>query len=239
MSPQLSFQFKESLTYSSDTFLIHEGVLQITDTLVTLASEGRSSLVSISGEMGTGKTHLATFCAGTMQALGKPARIVRGDDLGENSGRNYVAAVRSSERIQPGEMVVVDDADRWLREPGSEGLFTSIADRILQAKGILVLMLSAPPTDLKLPAQVRSRLTAGLHFSLGAAAERYLDDILRAMAKQRGLRLTPAKRAFILKRVPRTVSALSGYMTRLQEVGTRDIPSTSFEALTNALGEVP
>jgi chromosomal replication initiation ATPase DnaA len=237
MSPQLSFQFKESLTYSSDTFLIHEGVLQITDTLVTLASEERSSLVSISAEAGAGKTHLATFCAGAMQALGKPARILRGDDLVESGARNYAAAVKRSERIQPGEMVVVDDADRWLQEPGSEGLFTAIADRILQAKGILVLMLVAPPTELRLPAQVRSRLTAGLHFSVGLPAERYLDEILRAMAKQRGLRLTPAKRAFILKRVPRTVSALSGYMTRLHEVGTKDIPSTSFEALASALGE--
>jgi chromosomal replication initiation ATPase DnaA len=235
MSPQLSFQFRESLTYSSDTFLIHEGVLPITDTLVTLASEGRSGLVSVSGEVGAGKTHLATFCAGTAQSLGKPARIMRGDDLVENVARKHAPNGRHADRIQDGEVVIIDDADRWLQEPGSEGLFTATADRVLQAKGILVLMIAGPLTALQLSAQVKSRLASGLHFSVGLPAERYLDDILRAMTKQRGLRLTPAKRAFVLKRVPRTVPALNAYLARLQQVGDRDVASTSFEALSEAL----
>lgn len=231
MSPQLSFQFTEALTYSSDAFVVHEGVLHIADTLVTLASEQRSAVLLVSGGRGTGKTHLGVYCAGVLQGLAQPARILRGNEVAVWLQRDL-----SNRSFVPGESIIVDDAHEWLQTKECEGVFTALADQVLHAKGLLVLLSGDPITKLRLPSQVRSRLTSGVQLEIGVAEERQLDGIIRAMAKQRGLRLPPAKRDFILSRVSRTVAALTEYFDRLQELNRDLRSSTSLEVLSRAAG---
>ena len=206
--------------------------MHITDTAITLASEGRFALMFISGDPGSGKTHLATYCAGMLQALSYPVRVLRGSEVSSWSKRDL-----PKQRIKSGETLIVDDAEEWLEDRGNDGVFTALADRVLQAKGLLIMMSTRSVAKLKVSAQIKSRLTAGVQLSVGLPEERHLDAILRAMTKQRGLKLTPAKRAFILKRVPRTVVGLTEYFSRLQRAAERHTASTSFEALAEAAGE--
>jgi chromosomal replication initiation ATPase DnaA len=133
-----------------------------------------------------------------------------------------------------GESVIIDDAHEWLQTKECEGVFTALADKILHAKGLLVLLSAEPITKLRPTPQVKSRLTSGVELELGVAEERHLDGIVRAMAKQRGLRLPPAKREFILTRVSRTVAALSRYFDHLQELNRDSRSSTSLEVLGKA-----
>lgn len=231
MSPQLALEFSESLRYSSDSFVMHEGVVHITDTLVTLASERRFAVVFVSGDRGSGKTHLATYCAGVLQELSFPVRIMRGDEVSSCSKRGL-----PKQKAQSGESLIIDDAEAWLQNSESEGRFTALADRVLQAKGLLIMMSSLPVERLKLLPQVRSRLIAGLQLSIGLPEEKRLEAIMRAIAKQHGFRLSPAKRAFILKRVPRTVVGLTEYFNRLHQLASGRSVSTSFEVLAEAAG---
>jgi chromosomal replication initiation ATPase DnaA len=229
MTPQLSFQFTEALTYSSDAFVVHEGVLHITDTLVTLASERRFAVLFVSGDCGVGKTHLGVYCAGVLQGLGRPVQILRGNEVAAWLQREV-----PQKAIVQGESVIIDDAHEWLKTKECEGVFTALADKILHAKGVLVLLSSEPLAKLRLTPQVKSRLTAGVELEIGLAEERHLDGIVRAMAKQRGLRLPPAKREFILTRVSRTVAALSKYFDHLQQLNRDSRSSTSLEVLGRA-----
>jgi chromosomal replication initiation ATPase DnaA len=229
MSPQLSFQFTEALTYSSDTFVLHQGVLHIADTLVTLASEQRFAVLVVSGGRGSGKTHLGVYCAGVLQGLARPVQILRGKEVASSLQRS-----RSGRTAVSGESLIIDDAHEWLETKECEGVFTALADQVLQGRGILILLSEQPIERLRLTPQVNSRLTAGVQLAIGASEERHLDEVIRTMAKQRGLRLTPAKRDFILTRVPRTISALSAYFERLQEVNRNARASTSLEVLGRA-----
>lgn len=229
MSPQLSFQFTEALTYSSDTFVLHQGVLHIADTLVTLASEQRFAVLVVSGGRGTGKTHVGVYCAGVLQGLARPVRILRSSEV-----TSWLQRGSSSRPNGAGQSVIIDDAHEWLQTKDCEGVFTALADQVLQGRGLLVLLSAEPIEKLRLTPQVKSRLTAGVQLAIGASEERYLDEVIRGMAKQRGLRLTPGKRDFILTRVPRTVAALSAYFDRLQEVSRNSRASTSLEVLSRA-----
>ena len=234
MSPQLSFQFTESLTYSSETFVVHRGVIEVTDTILTLASEHRFGLVFISAETGAGKTHLGAYCAGMLQSLGRKVRLLRGGDAS-----SWALADLTPERSELGESIIIDDAESLLENHAHDGLFTALADRVLHAKGVLVLLSSHPVEKLKVSQQIKSRLVAGLQLGMGLPEERQLDAIVKAMMKQRGLKLTPAKRAFILTRVPRTVVALTDCLNRLQQVASTSPAATSMRVLSEVVAEQP
>lgn len=234
MCAQLSFHFTDALTYSSEAFVVHQGVMPIADTLVTLVSERRFAVLYVHGPAGVGKTHLGVYCAGLVRALGRSVQMVRG---GEVAGLLHSRASRSPEN--QGEVVIIDDAKEWLETKGCEALFTALADRVLHEEGLLVLFSSCAVDELHTTPQVMSRLTAGLQLAIGVAEERHLDAVVRAMAKQRGLRLTPAKRSFILARVPRTIEALSGYFTKLQNISQGEAASTSMKVLAQAAERQP
>jgi DnaA family protein len=129
----------------------------------------------------------------------------------------------------------VDDAESWLEDPAAEGSFTAVADRIAHANGLLVLLSSTAVTRLSATPQIRSRIAAGVQFEVGLAEEEHLDAILKAMTKQRGLKLSAAKRRFVVERVARTVPAVAAYVARLDRAGRSAAASTSIEVLTAAL----
>jgi len=231
MKSQLTLTFGETLAYSSETFVAHSGVREVAETLLTLAAEGRFALVYIYGAVGSGKTHLSVYCAGLLQSLGCVVDVVPASE-----SQQWVLNRASVGRIREGSVLCVDDAAEWLSLSHAEGSFTAAADLLTQAKGLLILMSRESVPELKVSQQIRSRLVAGVQLEVGPPEERDLDLILRAMSRQRGLRLTEPKRRFILARVERTVPALSRYMSRLCDLGQQAPSSTSFEVLTEALG---
>jgi chromosomal replication initiation ATPase DnaA len=230
MKSQLILTFGETLAYSSETFVAHAGVREVTETLVTLSAEGRFGLIYVHGLAGAGKTHLSVYCAGLLQSLGCSV-----DVASASKAHEWMMHRTGRGRVEKGCVLCVDDADSWLSQPHVEGGFTAVADALTQAKGLLVLMSSVSVGDLRVSNQVKSRLVAGVQLEIGPPEEDDLDPILRAMSKQRGLKLTEPKRRFILARVPRTLPALSNYMTKLHDLGQRAASSTSFDVLAQAL----
>jgi chromosomal replication initiation ATPase DnaA len=230
MKSQLTLTFGETLAYSSETFVAHIGVREITETLITLAAEQRFALVYINGSPASGKTHLSVYCAGLLQSLGRSVEF-----LSEANANPWLLDAAARTRARKGGVFIVDDAERWISQPAAEGVFTAVADYVLQEKGLLVLLSSLSANAVNAPIQIRSRLAAGVQLMINEPEERDLDAILRAMSAQRGLKLTEVKRRFILARVPRTVPALTRYLTKLKEVGQMAPSSTSFEVLAQAL----
>jgi len=230
MSSQLTLTFGETLVYSSESFIAHGGVREIAETVVTLAAEDRFALVYIHGMSQVGKTHLAVYCAGLLRSLGKPVEVLSGARAAE-----WCVANAAQGEAQAGSSLFVDDAESWIEDPTAEGNFTAVADRILHAHGLLVLLSATPVTQLSTAPQIRSRLVAGMQFQVGLAEEEHLDAILKAMTKQRGLKLSAAKRRFVIERVARTVPAVAAYVARLDTTGRNAVASTSLEVLTAAL----
>ena len=230
MRSQLTLTFGETLAYSSETFIAHTGVREVAETLITLAAEQRFALVYIHGLPKSGKTHLSVYCAGLLRSLDRSVEV-----LSPTGVREWISTGIAQQSVKPGRSLFIDDAEQWIARPAAEGGFTTIADGVLQSRGLLVLLSSVPGSSVVAPAQVKSRLVAGVQLAIGDPEEQDLDAILRAMSAQRGLKLTAPKRRFILSRVPRTVAALTHYMERLCELGRRASSSTSFEVLGRAL----
>jgi chromosomal replication initiation ATPase DnaA len=230
MKTQLTLTFGETLAYSSETFVAHSGVREIAETLVTLAAERRFALVYIHGLNNSGKTHLSVYCAGLLQSLGRSV-----DVLAPDAANEWFIRSQPRKRSKPNSSLFIDDAERWIVSRDAEGGFTAVADAVLQAQGLLVLLSSVPAVDVHASGQIKSRLVAGVQLQIGSPEERDLDLILQAMSAQRGLKLTEPKRRFILARVTRTVPALADYMARLYKTGQQSSSSTSFEVLASAL----
>jgi chromosomal replication initiation ATPase DnaA len=233
MKSQLTLTFGETVSYSSETFIAHEGSREIADTLITLAAEKRFALVYIQGAPKTGKTHLSVYCAGLLRSLEASVDVVSG----EQASRWYVDRFSGSRAIPSGQSLIIDDADRWIGNPTAEGGFTAMADAISQSKGVLVLLGSVAADKLEVSAQIKSRLKAGVQLELGSCEDWALDAILKAMCAQRGLKLSDAKRRFVLARVERSIPALSSFLERLQALGRSASNSTSFDLLAAAVGE--
>jgi len=218
------------VSYSSETFVAHAGSREVADTLITLAAERRFALVYIQGAPKTGKTHLSVYCAGLLRSLEASVDVVSG----EGASQWYVDRFSGSRAIKRDQSLILDDVERWIGSPTAEGGFTAMADAISQSKGLLVLLGSVAADKLDVGAQIKSRLKAGVQLELGPCEDSALDSILKAMCSQRGLKLSEAKRRFVLARVERSIPALSSFIGRLQALGRSASNSTSFDLLAAA-----
>jgi chromosomal replication initiation ATPase DnaA len=233
MSSQLKLKFTERATYSSEKFVAHTGVQAASSAIVTLAAQSRFTLLYIHGPSLSGKTHLSVYCAGLINSLKRSVEIVSFDEISEwhtRSIRRKASALRLA-----GGSIIFDDADKWLVDTQLEGTFTAITDAVQKNKGILVLFGSQPIEHLELRPQIASRLVAGAQINIQAPADYELDQVLDAVLKQRGLRLSVAKRRFILSRITRTIPEMVGYVDRLCQSGLSKRSITSFEVLGAAL----
>jgi len=203
MTEQLALGLVQPLRYSSSEFLAHAGVSQVIDTVMKLSGTRSFSITYIQGEKGCGKTHLAVHLIGRYQERKGWARLVVG-----GSFATWFSEELSNVAIRPWELIVIDEADRCLGDEGCHGMLVDLIERIARQKGSLVLLGSPNPQSITTSPQLTSRLNAGLHLLIGDTPEEDLDDLLELITKQRGLQLTPAKRAYVLKRIKRSIPAL-------------------------------
>ena len=230
MIEQLPLGLVQPLRYSSSAFLVHAGVSEVVRTVTTLASTRAFSITYIQGGACSGKTHLGVYLAGKHHERNGRARLIAGGEF----ARWFSEELRGAP-IQAWELVVIDDADLCLGEGACQGMLVDLIERIARQKGSLVLIGAADPEAIATSSQLRSRLNAGLHLALGGPKEEELDRVLDLITKQRGLQLSEPKRAYILKRVERTIPALVGCVERVEEGASQGDASTSFDKLSEAL----
>jgi hypothetical protein len=70
---------------------------------------------------------------------------------------------------------------------------------------------------------------------LEGPADAELDSLLNFITKQRGLHLSDSKRAYLLRRVSRTLPALVECVEKVEETGDFSSSSTSFTVLADAV----
>lgn len=230
MTEQLSLELVQPLRYSSSAFFVHTGVEGVVRTVTTLSSKRTFSITYIRGEKYSGKTHLGVYLAGKHQERNGRARLIAGSGLARWFSEELPGAP-----IQAWELVVIDDAHLCLSEGMCQGMLVDLIERISRQKGSLVLIGAADPEAIPTSPQLRSRLNAGLHLAIAGPKEAELDPLLDLITKQRGLQLTESKRAYVLKRVERTIPALVDCVERVEDGASLGDASTSFHKLSEAL----
>jgi DnaA family protein len=108
---------------------------------------------------------------------------------------------------------VADDVDA-LDEPAQIALFNAI-NRAREGRGAVLAAGNAPPGQLALREDLRSRLGWGLVYQLKALTDEDKARHLRAEAERRGLRLADEVIWYLLNRLPRDLPSLNAALELL------------------------
>jgi chromosomal replication initiation ATPase DnaA len=230
MSPQLTLKLSSLLRFSSDSFIVHAGVASIVTAVERLATKRRFGMLYIEGERCSGKTHLGVYLAGRMQELRRSVRFVSADELGA-----WFLEDLPKNPLRQGEVILIDDADLFIARQGDSRVLVDLIEQLQSQKGLLVFLGAARLARLvEAGPKNRSPLDAALSLSIASPDEGMADSLLAAIARQRGLKLTEFKRAYILKRITHTLPALVECANRLEGPQEGEPLSTSRRVLAEA-----
>ena len=139
---------------------------------------------------------------------------------GENgSGRSHLLQATLRAAAHPGRIVVSDDVD-LLDAPGQIALFNRINEIRQNAHaqgGTLLAAGSAPPSQLALRDDLKSRLAWGLVYQVRTLADTEKATYLREEAARRGLRIADEVVAYLLAHVRRDLPTLVAILAHLDE----------------------
>ena len=210
---QLSLNITPRHAYAPENFVVHAGVKEILAQHLMLAAKGDFRIGFIPGSARSGKTHLSIRLADDLAQRGFFPRLIEGRDFLE-----YLKAERFD--FTPEDVIVVDDAQNYFScvLPGQSGAFVACIERLRVARAGVIFLSDRDTTSFDFDEHVRSRLVPGLGLQLGGPAESDMPEIVRAVAKQHGMRLSDRKLGFILRRVGKNIGAVEDYFERLSHL---------------------
>jgi DnaA-homolog protein len=126
------------------------------------------------------------------------------------SGRSHL--LRAASRANP-ELVVADDVEA-LDAHAQRALFMSI-NSAREGRVAVLAAGCAPPAQLQLRDDLRTRLAWGLVYQLKALSEEDKAAHLRASAARRGLDLSEDVARYLLTRLPRDIASLNSVLDLL------------------------
>ena len=135
------------------------------------------------------------------------------------SGRSHLLGATLRAAVHPGRLTVADDVDA-LDGSGQIALFNRI-NELREAGvgpcGVLLAAGSAPPAQLALRDDLKSRLAWGLVYQVRTLTEAQKATYLRHEAARRGLRITDEVVAYLLTHVRRDLPTLVVILAHLDE----------------------
>lgn len=180
-SRQLALDLLQPLAPTLDNFVVGRNAEALAALRAVVAGAGER-FITLWGDGGSGRTHLAQAMAAAggraMNASGAPAEF-------DPAVRIYVA----------------DEVDRYDSERQRQ-LFV-LQNEVRAADAALVATCSAPPAQLALREDVRTRLGWGLVYQLHALTDTEKEAALRTHAASRGIVLSPEVLAYLLTHLPR------------------------------------
>lgn len=184
---QLALDLLQPLRPTLDNFVPGRNAEALA-TLRAVAAGGDERFVLLWGAPGSGRTHLLQALAGT-----QPAHTMT-----PGQATAYDAGVR---------LYLADDVDRYGAERQQQ-LFV-LQNEVRGGTGaVLVASAAAPPAQLALREDVRTRLAWGLVYQLHALSDEEKSAALRAHAASRGIALAPEVAAYLLTHLPRDMRTL-------------------------------
>ncbi len=129
------------------------------------------------------------------------------------SGRSHLLHAASAATASGRELVVADDV-QVLDEAAQIALFNAI-NLAREGRGAVLAAGNAPPGQLALREDLRSRLGWGLVYQLKALTDEDKARHLRTEAERRGLRLPDEVIRYLLSRLPRDLPSLNAALELL------------------------
>ena len=201
---------------SLDNFVVGSNGEALAGLAGWLAADSRETLLLLWGEPASGKTHL-------LRASG--ARYIDAQDdcalaslEAAESAEDTMATTMTPESIPTRTSSVryaIDNIEA-LDERGQIALFNLFNRlRATNGAGRLLAAAAAPPQQLAVREDLRTRLGSGLVYRLQPLSEAEQDAALTAQAARRGLRLPTGALAYLRSRAPRDMRSLSALLDAL------------------------
>jgi len=194
---QLTLDLIRPRTPSFDNFVVGRNAEPLARLRAVAAGRGEA-FVYLWGEPGSGRTHLLAALAAA-----RPARLA-------------AAAEPAAGDAQDATLHLVDDVDA-LDAQAQQRLFVRMNEVRAQPGAALVAAGSAPPAQLELREDVRTRLAWGLVYQVHALTDDEKATALAAHAGSRGLALAPDVIAYLLTHMPRDMRTLVAIVDALDE----------------------
>jgi len=224
---QLPLKMSPRLPYTSEGFLLHNGVRNIVELIDQSFHEGEFRIFFVSGKARRGKTHLSIYLFDSAARAGFYPRLVDGQEL----------SVKIEDINAGNKIVIIDDAHEYLVNvaAGNSGAFVKMVETLRVAKAKLILLSSVEVEELTCDDHVKSRLRPGQGLSIESPTDFSLSPLIQLMAKQRGLKLTDRKVNFLLRRLGQDIRSIEDYLDRVNYLSTLFGREVKFPLLSDAL----
>lgn len=190
---QLTLDLVQPLRPSLDNFVVGRNAEALAALRATLGGHGER-FIYLWGDVGAGRSHL-------LQAL-----TAHGGQAGETAGvPEFDPAVR---------LYVADDVDR-LDETRQQRLFVLLNEIRADRSAQFVAAGNAPPVQLPLREDIRTRLAWGLVYQIHALSDEEKSQALIAHAISRGFNPAPDVIAYLLTHMPRDMRTLVAILDAL------------------------
>lgn len=227
---------------SLDNFVVGSNGEALAGLAGWLAADSRETLLLLWGEPASGKTHL-------LRASG--ARYIDAQDdcalasLEAATAEDTMATTVIPESI-PGIPTraspiryAIDNIEA-LDERGQIALFNLFNRlRATNSAGRLLAAAAAPPQQLAVREDLRTRLGSGLVYRLQPLSEAEQDAALTAQAARRGLRLPTGALAYLRNRAPRDMRSLSALLDALDRYSLEQRRPITLPLLREVLHPAP
>ena len=150
------------------------------------------------------------------------------------SGRTHL--LRAATRANPG-LVAADDVET-LDPTAQQALFNAI-NAARDGQTAVIATGGAPPAQLALREDLRSRLAWGLVYQLRAPSDADKAAYLRADAARRGLRLPEEVLAYLLSHLPRDLASLNAVLDALDRYSLASQRPLTLPLVKEALQNTP
>jgi chromosomal replication initiation ATPase DnaA len=230
MTEQIPLYLPQPLRYATSNFMVHGGCWDVVEALRTAFQRPGFSLSVVIGARGLGKTHCSIYGADLASSLSRPAQLLDGEGC-----LTWIEQNPKDLALTQNGALVVDDGNKFLSMLRNSGPFVELVEKCRRTNTALVFFSECNPQELGCDDHVMSRVRSGVQTLIGHPHERELDPLLDLLARQRGIFLSPPKRAFLLKRVGRTLPELVDCLQRLDVDVAEHSPVTAFSALAQAV----
>jgi DnaA family protein len=178
--------------------------------------------ILVCGPRGTGKTHLLQGACQAAVLAGRTAQYL--------PLRHPALAPEALIGLEHTGHLALDDVQTIAGDETWEGALFTLFNRLRELGGRLLVSADQPAASLPLTLpDLRSRLAWGPGYRLKPLEEPDCEDLLRAAASQRGLRLGPGLLGYLMRHLAREPGTLLAFLEDLdrESLAARQAPSIS------------
>jgi DnaA family protein len=167
-------------------------------------------VIYLHGAKGAGKSHLLqAFCKARSRAPQAPAYVSLGL---EGVAPQMIADLNGS------QMVCLDDIDSVSGNPSWEEGILALYERLIPSRGSLIVASRYPPSQAGFGlADLATRLASGGTWRVQPLNEAQLPEAMQLRARLRGLELSDAVVAYLLRRVRRDPATLFALLDQIDD----------------------